>query len=158
MAFAQECKQKADALLSMHVEQKGALNSLADLTVSRERFCFPRELRLTKPVQFKRVFSNPLKSSDRYLTVLFKPNELAIARLGLAIPKRNIKQANGRNRIKRLIRENFRILQREVSGFDVVVLARTPAKDCCSANLSKSILNHFKKIVAKHEALNHSSD
>lgn len=132
----------------MHVEQKDGPDSLADLIVNRKRFCFHRKLRLTKPAEFKRVFSKPLKSSDRYLTVLYRPNEGLKPRLGLAIPKRNIRRAKDRNRIKRLIREGFRTQQWEIGNFDIVVLARPLAISCSSVELSKSILSHFNKVAA----------
>lgn len=44
-----------------------------------------------------------------HLSFHFNKNDLQThSRLGLAIPKRNAKRAIDRNRIKRLIRENFR--------------------------------------------------
>lgn len=46
------------------------------------------------------------------------------ARLGLAIPKKHIKKAVDRNRLKRLVRESFRINQENLGSFDVVVLVR----------------------------------
>ena len=46
-------------------------------------------------------------------------------RLGLAIPKKLAKRAVDRNRIKRLIRENFRISRPEES-FDIVVKLKAP--------------------------------
>ena len=131
-----------------HVEQKDGQDSPADLVVNREQFCFPRKLRLTKPAEFKWVFSNPLKSSDRYFTVLYKPNELQHPRLGLAIPKRNVRKAKDRNRIKRLIREGFRTQQRVLGNFDIVVLARPVANSCDSVELANSINGHFKKVAA----------
>ncbi|RLA17824.1 MAG: ribonuclease P protein component [Gammaproteobacteria bacterium] len=130
----------------MHVEQKDGQDSPVDLIVDRKQFCFQRKLRLTKPAEFKRVFSNPLKSSDRYLTVLYRPNKLVNPRLGLAIPKRNIRRAKDRNRIKRLIREIFRTQQWEIGSFDIVVIAKPQANSCGSVDLSESILSHFKKL------------
>lgn len=56
------------------------------------------------------------------------PNGLPYPRLALVIPKRLVRGAVQRNRIRRLIREAFRLRQREVGGRDIVVrLTRAPA-------------------------------
>lgn len=59
------------------------------------------------------------------LDVLAAPNGLEYARLGLIIPKKIVPTAVGRNRIKRLLREGFRIHQEEISGLDVVARLRS---------------------------------
>lgn len=48
-----------------------------------------------------------------------------LKRLGLAIPKKLAKRAVDRNKIKRLIRENFRI-SRPNEAFDIVVKLKAP--------------------------------
>lgn len=50
---------------------------------------------------------------------------LSIKRLGLAIPKKLAKRAVDRNKIKRLIRENFRT-SRPSEAFDLVVKLKAP--------------------------------
>jgi len=56
--------------------------------------------------------------------LLARANGLAHARLGIAAPKRQLKRAVDRNRIKRIIRESFRRRQAQLRGLDVVVLVR----------------------------------
>ncbi len=48
------------------------------------------------------------------------PNGLQHARLGLIIPKRIIAHAVSRNRVKRLLREGFRLRQHDLQGLDIV--------------------------------------
>lgn len=68
---------------------------------------------------------NPsLRSSDRTLVLLAAENLSSDARLGFVLPKRRIRLAVARNRVKRIIRESFRHLSAELSGLDIVVLAR----------------------------------
>ncbi|WP_428606494.1 ribonuclease P protein component [Sedimenticola sp.] len=83
---------------------------------------FGRNRRLVKPVEFKRVFQNSRRSSDRCFTVLFLANDTPHARLGLAIAKKILKRAVDRNRVKRLIRESFRLKQHDLAGLDLVVM------------------------------------
>lgn len=56
-------------------------------------------------------------------------NEAGFARLGMAVPKRLIKTAVGRNRIKRIIRESFRQNQKALTGFDVIVVVHKPVEN-----------------------------
>lgn len=46
------------------------------------------------------------------------------ARLGLAVPKKHIPKAVDRNRIKRMIREGFRVRQKRLQGKDIVVVIK----------------------------------
>jgi ribonuclease P protein component len=85
---------------------------------------FTRSARLLSPAQFKRVFSRACKVGGRYLTVLARANDIGHPRLGLAISRKHVKRAVGRNLIKRQIRESFRLHQAIIGGFDVVVLGK----------------------------------
>ncbi len=49
------------------------------------------------------------------------PNALAQPRLALVVPKRLAPHATTRNRIRRLIREAFRLQQQRIGGNDCVV-------------------------------------
>jgi ribonuclease P protein component len=55
-------------------------------------------------------------------------NPIGYPRLALVVPKRLVKSAVGRNRIKRFARESFRQRQAELGGHDFVLrLTRAPA-------------------------------
>ena len=89
---------------------------------------FSKRQHLLKDDDFKAVLRDPpFKASHKYLLVLAKPNDTKIsatARLGLVIAKKNVRLAVKRNRIKRLIRESFRLQQHHLVGIDAIVLAR----------------------------------
>ena len=77
---------------------------------------------------FKAVFSNArFKVACRYFLVLAIPAAAAGPRLGVVVSKKNVPSAVQRNRVKRLIRENFRKRQTGIGGADLVVLARKNA-------------------------------
>jgi ribonuclease P protein component len=106
-------------------------------------------LRLKKPAEYKKVFANPVKSSDTYFTLLATKNDFDHPRLGLAIAKKNIKKAVHRNMIKRTVRENFRIKQQNLGGIDIVVLARREAIDAPADLLRKSLEKHWLRLVSR---------
>lgn len=60
------------------------------------------------------------------------------ARLGMAISKKIIKKAVDRNRIKRFLRESFRLNQQNLDCFDIVVLAKRDATKLFSGPLDEN--------------------
>ena len=88
-------------------------------------YCFDKSKRLLTQAEFSRVFDQPRhKLSSRHLLILAQPGTTTGARIGLVVGKKNVRLANQRNRIKRLVRETFRLRQSDLSGLDIVVLAR----------------------------------
>ena len=84
---------------------------------------FNKSRRLLVKQDFDGVFNYAVRLTNTEFTVLFCENKLKQARLGLVISKKVIHKAHDRNRIKRLLRESFR-LNSHLPAVDVVVLAR----------------------------------
>lgn len=112
-----------------------------------QSFGFSSQLRLVKPAEYKKVFAKPIKSTDKYFTLLAIKNDVDHPRLGLAIAKKNVRKAVTRNLIKRTVRENFRLQQHLLINIDIVVLARRDAVNVSPAKLSKSLDMHWLKLV-----------
>jgi len=92
---------------------------------SSQKQLFKRKQRLLLPSDYKYVFDQPVRSSDKLLTILAKKNaDIHFPRLGLAVAKKSIKTAVHRNRIKRLCREFFRLNQKLIEQADYVILVR----------------------------------
>lgn len=49
------------------------------------------------------------------------PNDVGFARLGLVVPKRSVRGAVQRNRLRRWAREAFRLRQRRLPAIDIVL-------------------------------------
>lgn len=112
---------------------------------------FGQRVRLKKPADFERVFLLvEQRSSDQYLTILSRQNELGFARLGLAIAKKRIRFAHGRNRVKRLTRESFRHNQHELPAVDCIVLAKPAATDADNLVLQKSLQKHWQRLIRRY--------
>ncbi|MFB6261612.1 MAG: ribonuclease P protein component [Thiohalorhabdaceae bacterium] len=86
---------------------------------------FPQADRLKRPREFRRVFDGGRKQVGRYFVAFARPNQGHRSRLGLAV-SRKVGNAVLRNRLKRLVREEFR-RYRAFEAQDVVVVARTAA-------------------------------
>jgi ribonuclease P protein component len=110
---------------------------------------FSRQYRLVSKQDFQAVFAEHRKVSHCFLLALFRANHLPHARLGMVVSKRIVKQAVARNRLKRVIREGFRLNQAALTGWDVVVIVR---KECSA--ISKQILRaHVDKLLALFQTL-----
>ncbi|QJC30163.1 ribonuclease P protein component [Enterobacteriaceae endosymbiont of Plateumaris sericea] len=71
---------------------------------------------------FDFIFKNPYRKSNKYYTILSRKNILQYSRLGIIIPKKNINKAYIRNKIKRIIREYFRLNQYKFPIRDFIVI------------------------------------
>ena len=98
---------------------------------------FPRSARILTTEEYDKVFKNPVRASESGVLVLARKNEeLQCSRLGLVIPKKVLKRAVWRNRVKRIARETFRLNQHSLHNLDLVVIARPKIEDKSNSELS----------------------
>ena len=84
----------------------------------------PKSHILRAPRDFDAVFNARVKESRGPLTIVSKPNNLPHARLAVQTSRR-VGNAVRRNRIRRLIREAFRLMQHDLPrGYDLVIVVR----------------------------------
>ena len=76
-------------------------------------------------------------------------NQSEHARLGLAIATKVFGTAVKRNRVKRLIRESFRLNQMTLPCVDITFAARDAAKNATAAQLRASLEKTWKSIAAR---------
>ena len=76
------------------------------------------------------------------------PNEAGEARLGMAVSVRAAGNAVNRNRLRRLIRESFRMHRQEMPAVDVFVAARSAAAKAPNKAVFESLLGLWQKITA----------
>jgi len=91
---------------------------------------FARRYRLTKTDEFSSVFGFRKAIRGKLLMLHYQPRaaEMTEARLGLVIAKKLLKRSVDRNRVKRIIREQFRLQRASLPACDLVVrLAVKPA-------------------------------
>ena len=74
-----------------------------------------------------------------FFSVTAQPSELAHARLGMAVAVRAMGGAVERNRIRRLIRESFRLHRAVVPALDIVIGVRPNARGAAATDLRESL-------------------
>ena len=114
---------------------------------------FGREKRLLTPRQFKAVFDSPSgKAPGKSVLLLARNNELDHSRLGLVIGKKSVKLSVERNRLKRQIRESFRLNQDNLVGWDIVVVARKGLGDLQNTELAQQFGKLWKRLARSKPA------
>jgi ribonuclease P protein component len=93
-------------------------------TIPPPKLRYPKAARLGGKVAFAAVYDAKMKSTGGPLVFFSRPNGLAISRIGLSV-SRKVGTAPHRNRIKRRLREAFRLSRPALpSGFDLVIVVR----------------------------------
>ena len=85
--------------------------------------CFARRYRLTKTDEFSSVFGFRKAIRGKLLMLHHQPRPegQTEARLGLVVGKKQLKRAVDRNRVKRIVREQFRLRRANLPAVDLVV-------------------------------------
>ncbi|MGE0031395.1 MAG: ribonuclease P protein component [Steroidobacteraceae bacterium] len=104
--------------------------------------------KLHTAAEFDRARKGRERHGDAFFRVQCAPNERGEARLGMAVGVRAIGGAVPRNRLRRLIRESFRMHRQELPALDVFVTARAPARAAANREIFASLENLWQEIRA----------
>jgi len=95
-----------------------------DAQPSPRRHAFPARLRVSGRAAFAALRASPIRAMAAPFIVHALPSEREHHRLGLAVPRR-VGTAVKRHRIKRLLREAFRLMQHDLPGrYDLLITVR----------------------------------
>ena len=105
---------------------------------------------LKKNYEFKRVLNKGKFYSGEVIQIIINPNGKSINLLGIAVSSK-ICKAHKRNEIKRYVRENYRVLNKNLKqGYDIVLILKK-AVDVKKINF-KTIGNDMFQIL-KNKAM-----
>ena len=105
---------------------------------------FARRYRLTKTDEFSSVFGFRRAIRGKWLMLHYQPRAEGLigARLGLVVGKKLLKRAVDRNRVKRVVREAFRLRRETLPSCDLVVRLHTRLKPL-DARLLREDIEHL---------------
>ena len=105
------------------------------------------DLRLRSKLQFDALYASGKRIDDRFFGLRVRPNGLGYPRIGLAVAVKTAGNAVKRNRLRRLVREAFRLAQHELPPVDIVVAAKFPAAEAPASTLRDSLATLWQRVV-----------
>jgi ribonuclease P protein component len=88
------------------------------------KFGFNKEERLSKYAEYKRVYQGD-HCRNNFFILCFIPNNKETNRVGFVIKKKYFKTAVARNRLRRLLKEAYRLNKSKIKGnFDMLIIAK----------------------------------
>jgi ribonuclease P protein component len=117
-----------------------------------ERFTFPARLRIKHTADFARAYREGSRARGSVLVVVARPNGLDHPRVGLSVGRAIWRGAVQRNRLKRILREAFRLEQRELpAGFDLVLIPAAPRIEPDLASARSELVRLAKQAARRAE-------
>ena len=111
------------------------------------RSTLPRTARVRARAEFDRVFDAGRRTADPLLGLHWLRDDVP-ARLGLAVSRKVDPRAVGRNRIKRVLRAQFRQLRSQLPAGAYVLVARAAAARADNAALRASLHSLLRRAGA----------
>jgi len=110
------------------------------------RLTLPARVRLRHKVDFDAAYARGRRMSDTFFSVTVRANEVGTPRLGTSVAVKVAGNAVARNRLRRIVRESFRLHQRELPSVDLVVSARPASRTAAASALRASLAALWKKV------------
>ncbi len=103
-----------------------------------------KRLALTRRSQYLAVYKSGKAAADKLLVIKALPNRLDALRVGFSVTK-DIGKATVRNRVRRLLKENIRLMIIK-SGWDMVLIARRPVAGVDYHEINRSITKLLNRL------------
>lgn len=89
------------------------------------RYSFPNKVRLRSRKDFKEIFEKGVFIRGKFVKIGVLKNAFNFNRFGVCVSKDISKKSTGRNKLKRMLREIFRLNREKIKdGFDIVAVIK----------------------------------
>jgi len=102
---------------------------------------------LKKNEQFRQVLKDGKFASSKLLTMFITQNNLPQNRLGISVSKKISNKAVVRNKIKRRIKEAYRLIEPSMPqyGYDIVVIPKADANKASFSEIAFAVKHLLKR-------------
>jgi len=154
MAFANECRPtRADESSTAEEPKAGfvwRVRSYLKMEACPLRFSFTKADRILKRGEYLALSKSGKKVQSTEFIAYFLPARHSHSRLGVTVTQK-VGQAVERNRIKRIVREFFRINRHCLSGrWDINIIAKRQSAVIRSEKASRSLQKIFE-LISRHD-------
>lgn len=120
--------------------------------MNETRYRLTKSQRIRRPREFARVYNFKQRIGDPHLLIYGAPNASDTTRVGLSVSKKN-GNAVKRARIKRLLREAFRLEQHDVpKGLDLILIPR-PGSNSTLEDYRNAIVRSARRLAKRLERM-----
>lgn len=96
---------------------------------------------INRNFQFRRMYRSAASRANSYLVLYYRKNKGKENHLGITVSKK-VGTAVVRNRVRRLIKENYRLYEEQIlQGYDLVIVARVKAAEADFYQIRHSLLS-----------------
>jgi ribonuclease P protein component len=111
------------------------------------KFSFTKADRILKRREFEALTKCGRRVQNEHFIAVFSPSQIDRSRLGVTVTKR-VGSAVKRNRVKRVVREFFRLNRHRLSGkWDINIVAKKQVADATSEKAARSLENILYRIA-----------
>ena len=118
------------------------------VSVTSSGFRFLSEFRLHKTDEFSSVFAFRRSIKGRYFILSYLPNTHPYARLGVVVAKKLAKRAVERNRVKRQVREFYRLNRETIPSVDIILRLNARIDEVPNETLREDLQNICRRLRA----------
>ena len=111
-----------------------------------QRLTLPAQRRLRRKPEFDAVYARGRRMGNGFFGVTARFNDEGHPRLGMAVASKLAGGSVERNRIRRVVRESFRLHQHELPAVDLVVNARPKSRGATNGELRAGIEELWRKV------------
>ena len=106
------------------------------------------ELRLGDKTRIQTVFRAGKRQRSTELNIFYYPNQLLHPSLCISVAKKFVSKAFLRNRIKRIIRESFRLNQHRLCAYDFVIVVYKSMSLLNKKQMREKIDKHWQLLLS----------
>ncbi len=121
---------------------------LSKRSAAKTGLAFDRSRRVTKKADFSRLRKNSKKWVARHWLLFYAPNDTGKPRLAVSINGR-YGNAVARNKLRRLLREMFRLNQGKLPPFDLHFIAKQKPAQLEFSRYKEELHEDFQRLLAR---------